>query len=146
MKGALYHVGPRKVVLNSQTADAFTPSSGGRFYAARQTYLVPYRYVPYIGIDIYGMFLTDLAPSSLGLPVTRREKISLSRTRTHEESVCMYFREIGVGMAEAWEFQSWHGPPKLSLFIYLFIFIFIVNLGPLPKNRGHDLMSFQFFF
>ena len=31
-------------------------------------------------------FLTDLAPSSLGLPVTRPEKISLSCTRTHEES------------------------------------------------------------
>ena len=31
-------------------------------------------------------FLADLAPSSLGLPVTRREKISLSCTRSHEES------------------------------------------------------------
>ena len=32
------------------------------------------------------LFLTDLAPSSLGLPVSCREEISLSRTETHEES------------------------------------------------------------
>ena len=32
------------------------------------------------------LFLADPAPSSLGLPVTRRGKISLSRTPTHEES------------------------------------------------------------
>ena len=39
-----------------------------------------------IRISFPGSFLADLAPSSLGLPVTRQEKISLSCTRTHEES------------------------------------------------------------
>ena len=39
-----------------------------------------------IRISFHCAFLADLAPSSLGLPVTRRENISLSCTRSHEES------------------------------------------------------------
>ena len=36
------------------------------------------------------------------------------------------------------------GPPKHGIFI-LFLFLFLnVNLGPLPKNRGPNPMSFQF--